>query len=124
MFNLPGFLFNNNYYVVVYNRHSLSAWSSAPVLIGMNNSYDFSTTDLNTYGRNIKNLSDGNFALFSGDINRDGQINLLDFNEIKNASQLFLSGYLIHDLTGDNLIESSDFSLIENNKIPLITIHP
>lgn len=124
MFNLPGFLFNNNYYVVVYNRHSLSAWSSAPVLIGMNNSYDFSTTDLNTYGRNIKNLSDGNFALFSGDINRDGQINLLDFNEIKNASQLFLSGYLIHDLTGDNLIESSDFSLIENNKIPVLTIHP
>lgn len=124
IFNLPADVFNSNYHIVVFNRNTIKAWSSLPVFIEMNNSYNFTASASNTFGNNIKNLGDGNFALFSGDVNQDGQINIADLNEIKNATQLNITGYLINDLTGDYLIESSDFSLIENNIIPVIETHP
>ena len=81
----------------------------------MNTSYDFTTSASQAFGNNQKNLGDGRFALYSGDVNQDNQINRSDFDELKDAIQLFPFGYLIKDLTGDYLIESSDFSLLENN---------
>ena len=78
-------------------------------------SYDFSLAANKAFGNNQADLGDGKFALYSGDIDQNKIINTNDFSEIKNKTQLFLSGYLIDDLTGDNLIESADFSLVENN---------
>jgi hypothetical protein len=75
------------------------------------------------FGSNMKNLGDGNFAMFSGDINHDGAINLFDLNLIELNASDFGTGYNISDLTGDNLIESTDFSLIENN-MGIIRLRP
>ena len=61
------------------------------------------------------NLSDGNFALWSGDINQDGLIESTDYSSIENSSQNFLFGYVPDDLNGDELVESADYSMIENN---------
>lgn len=123
-FILPGSVYNTNCYVAASTRNSIKAWSAMPLFIDMNSNYNFSTTTTNTFGNQIKNLGDGKFALYSGDVNQDGQISIDDFNLIRNATQLFTSGYLTVDLTGDNLIESSDFSLMENNKIPILEMHP
>ncbi len=67
------------------------------------------------YGNNMANLGDGNFAVFSGDVDQNGDINQDDFSEVEIGSGYFITGYLNDDLTGDGLIESSDYSLIENN---------
>ena len=122
-FNFPLSADGSSYYITVNNHNTLKTWSSNPKLFNMNTSYDFTTSSSQAFGNNQKNLGDGSFALFSGDVNQDNQISSSDFVEVRDATQLFLAGYLIKDLTGDYLIESSDFSLIENN-IGRIILHP
>jgi hypothetical protein len=124
IFNFPSTADGNNYYIVTYNHNTLKTWSSAPVLFSTNTTYDFTIAASKAFGNNVRDLGDGNFALYSGDVNRDGIINDVDFNEILNAAQFFQFGYLVYDLTGDNIIESADFSLIENNRFVLLVQHP
>ena len=114
-FNYPLSADGGSFYIAVNNHNTLKTWSSNPLLFSMNTSYDFTTSASQAFGNNQKNLGDGRFALYSGDVNQDNQINRSDFDELKDAIQLFPFGYLIKDLTGDYLIESSDFSLLENN---------
>jgi hypothetical protein len=64
----------------------------------------------------LRGLGDGNFAVYSGDVNQDGTINIVDFNSISNSCMNFESGYVSRDLTGDGLTESADESLVENNQ--------
>ena len=63
----------------------------------------------------MKNLGDGNFAVYSGDVNQDGSIDMTDYNLISNSCGFFETGYVTRDLTGDSIVESADQSLIENN---------
>lgn len=115
------FVFNNlppgtNGYIVLKHRNALETWSASPVLFNTSSiSYDFSTAASQAFGSNMKNMGDGKFALYSGDVNKDGIIESNDFSDIENSSQLFVFGYVVDDLTGDNIVESSDYSLIENN---------
>ena len=57
----------------------------------------------------------GVFAIISGDVNQDGLINTSDNTAMENSLLLMTLGYYPYDLTGDNLVEAADFSLIENN---------
>ena len=123
-FNFPLAVDGNSYYIVVFNHNSLKTWSANPVLFNSSMTYDFSQSASQAFGNNLKDLGDGNFALYSGDITHDGIINIADYSEIRNSSQLFLTGYLKEDLTGDRIIESADFSIIENNLFIIFTIHP
>ena len=115
VFDFPLAANNQSYYIAVVNPNTLRTWSAVDILFGTVTNYDFSNAITKAYGSNMKNLGDGNFALFSGDVNQDGLINIADYNEIKNATRLFVTGYLTDDLNGDSLIESVDFSLVENN---------
>ena len=113
---LSSSIINHSYYIAIHHRNSLETWSKNPLLFNsVSMSYDFSLAANKAFGNNQADLGDGKFALYSGDIDQNKIINTNDFSEIKNKTQLFLSGYLIDDLTGDNLIESADFSLVENN---------
>jgi hypothetical protein len=53
--------------------------------------------------------------LYSGDVNQDGFIEAVDLTQIENKSQLFSTGYIVTDITGDRIVESEDYSLAENN---------
>lgn len=125
----PGIL-NNNYFIVVRHRNALETWSNNPVLFNASTvQYDFSTSASNAFGANQVDLGDGNFALWSGDVNngitpgiQDGLINNLDHVNIEDAIGLFITGYEIIDLTGDGIVESSDYSLIEYNSILSISV--
>ncbi len=123
-FNFPFSANGNSYYIVAYNHNSLKTWSSTPVLFGAVTNYDFSIAASKSYGNNVKDLGDGNFALYSGDVNHDDVINMDDFNEVLSKTQLFQTGYLVYDLTGDNIIESADFAIIENNRFIIQVQHP
>jgi hypothetical protein len=72
--------------------------------------------------RHRNNLKDGRFAIFSGDVNQNGSINSTDYFLVESASHIFLSGYNIYDLTGDNLVESADYSFLENNIDSVINV--
>jgi hypothetical protein len=68
-------------------------------------------------------LPDENYAIFSGDVNQDGIVNSLDYTDIEYATMLLGTGYVNVNLTGDWIIESSDFSIIENTR-GKISLHP
>ncbi len=112
----PTTVLNGSYYIVVKHRNSLETWSKNTVLFNSSSmSYDFTTASTQAFGNKLKDLGDGRFVIYSGDVSRDGNINSTDFTQVKTNSGIFYTGYVIDDLTGDGLTESSDFSLVENN---------
>ena len=124
-FPVPLGAFNNSYYLNVKHRNSLDTWSALPVSFASDQvNYDFSTAATQAYGNNEHNLA-GVYCIHSGDINRDGAINLSDVSSLESAFPLYTTGYLVYDLTGDWYIESSDYSLLENEiSLFLVTRHP
>lgn len=107
---------DQSYYIVLKHRNALSVWSRLPVQqITELFTYDFSNAADKAFGDNLKEVYPGTFALLSGDINQDGVIDLADMNEMELAINSFQNGYLPADLNADVLIESADYSLVENN---------
>lgn len=121
-FDFPPAILGNNYYLVVRHRNALETWSAAPVPMINLSTYDFSTGSAQAYGNNLKNMNDGRFALYSGDIGnpsvsglQDGFLNTLDRARMEISLGLFLTGYDVSDITGDGLVDAADYSLLENN---------
>ncbi len=115
-FVFPGAIKASNYYLAISHRNSLQTWSSQPVsFLSSVVDYDFTDEITKAFGNNLGSLDDGNFALISGDADQNGTINFFDYDGEENSVILFLGGYNPYDLTGDGLIESSDYSLMENN---------
>lgn len=125
-FTFPGSVQGTNYYIVLKHRNTLETWSAAPVLFNApSTSYDFTNLASKSYGSNEVSLGDGNFAIWSGDVNQDGLINMTDLTSLESSLLSYLLGYYSQDLNGDNLVESADMSLIENNlPFSLILLKP
>jgi hypothetical protein len=84
--------------------------------------YDFSTAANKAFGSNQVLLSAGVYGFWSGDVNngttgglQDGNVDTSDFNHLEVGLSSFLVDYNYRDLTGDGLVESADYSLMENN---------
>ena len=106
----------HSYFIAIHHRNALETWSTFPVLFNAQTiNYSFADAIDKAYGNNLKDLGDGNFALFSGDIDQNGSINIDDFLLIESQLELFGTGYLKEDISGDGIIESLDFCLFENN---------
>ncbi len=113
----------NIYYVVVRHRNSLETWSTNPIVFSSTTiSYSFTNAANLAFGNRIKSMGDGRFALYSGDIDQNGIIDQNDEVSIENASLMFSYGYLINDINGDFLVESTDYNLVENNASLLIAV--
>jgi len=69
----------------------------------------------NAYGDNQKQVEPGVFAIYSGDINQDGAIDISDQSNLDNDLQNFASGYVLSDLNGDSTVDISDQSILDNN---------
>ena len=123
LFYLPASVNGKRYFVAVYSRNSLKTWSSSPILFSNYTTFDFTTAFSQVYGNNLKRMSDDCFALYSGEVTSDDIINIADFTSIKNSTKVFQNGYLKNDLNGDNIVESADLSLVENNFL-LVALHP
>lgn len=114
-----------SFYISIHHRNALETWSANAVTITSGGSYDFTDAAGKAHGANQFALSDGKFALYSGDICNstldlihDGAINLYDLSMLGTHCGGFSSGYSIADITGDLISESTDYSFLENN-IPL-----
>ena len=117
---------NGNYYIVIRHRNTLETWSAAPVAYtaGGVTSYSFITSITQAYGSNMIQIdaSPLRFAIFSGDVNRDGTVDATDVSSIDNDAYNFVSGYVVSDLTGDNFVDASDFSIADNNAANFVSV--
>jgi hypothetical protein len=105
-----------SYYLVLRNRNHLETWSAVPVpFLEAGTAYDFSDAAGKACGANQTEIEPGIWGIWSGDVNQDQLIEATDYSLVENAVVSFSFGYVPEDLTGDQLVEASDYSLIENN---------
>ena len=125
------FKFNNagpgNYYIVLKHRNCIETWSSSggisydPMKI---NSYDFTSSDMQAYGNNqiLVDNSPVKYAMFSGDVNNDGSVELTDLIDVYTAAVSFTSGDILHDLNGDNTVNLNDVIVCYNNVSSFVSV--
>jgi hypothetical protein len=120
----PGATLNNNYYVALKHRNSIETWSAEPVTIASTGSYDFSTSLSSAYtdGFNdaMKLVSGGKYAMYAGDVNQDGTVDVFDAQVTDNGASNLLFGYDASDCNGDGSTDVFDLQLIDNNSSLLI----
>ncbi|MEO8209097.1 MAG: LamG-like jellyroll fold domain-containing protein [bacterium] len=129
------FVFNNvtdglPVYIQLKHRNSLETWSRKPssgtfallfsILFTPFTShlkYDFTPSAGSAFGNNMKLVDTGpnEFAIYSGDVNQDGSIDLADGSTIDNDAYNFISGYAVTDLNGDGIVDLADYTIADNN---------
>jgi hypothetical protein len=106
-----------SYYIVIKHRNSIQTWSAQPISFtgaGPFN-YDFSTAASQVYGSNQKDLQDGSFAIYCGDVDQDDGVGTSDMGSVDNEAAIFGGGYIPEDIDGDGGVGTSDMGMIDNN---------
>ena len=106
------------YFFVIKHRNSIETWSaSAQVFTSGIFTYDFTIASSKAYGNNMvqADVSPVVFAIFGGDVNQDGYVNLSDVILTYNDANAFVTGYKDSDVTGNNITDLSDVILTYNN---------
>ena len=116
----------NNYYVVVRHRNSIAIWSAVPVAMSSAGvSYDFSSSQTQAAGDNLKDDGNGIFLIYSGDLNQDGSVDFNDYPFLDIGSSNGDLGYLDTDLNGDASVDFNDYPLIDvNGSLGIIEVTP
>lgn len=120
-----GDVIGQSFYLVVRHRNHLETWSDSAVLLSQNSSYDFSILANQAFGNNQYEAEPNIFAIYTGDINQDGVVDGLDYNDWELDNNNFSSGYLATDLNGDGIVDGLDFLFWETNNIGFVgTMRP
>ena len=110
---------NGSYFVALKHRNSIETWSAAGVTITSGSTVNFNMTSAVTqaFGNNIISVDNSpvRYAMFSGDVNQDGTIDLTDGSLIDNDAFNFASGYVPTDVNGDGTVDLSDAVYADNN---------
>ncbi|HOZ52342.1 MAG TPA: DNA/RNA non-specific endonuclease, partial [Chitinophagaceae bacterium] len=107
---------SGSYYIAIRYRNALQAWSAIPVSLGaIPYFYDFSNGQCKTYGCNAVLVDTGVWAIYSGDIVQDENIDLLDLSTVEADIQNFEFGYFSTDLNGDGNVDLLDMPLLEES---------
>ncbi len=77
----------------------------------------------NAYGDNQKEVEPGVFAIYSGDINQDGVIDLFDQIILDNDLYNFAFGYVLSDLNGDSVTDLFDQIILDNNLFNFVAVY-
>ncbi|MBK8553242.1 MAG: hypothetical protein IPL53_20150, partial [Ignavibacteria bacterium] len=96
---------------------SINTWSAAGVsfpFAGIPVNYDFTSSSSTAYGGNLK-LEGSEWTIYSGDVNKDGTIDLTDIVAITNDASSFVTGYVVTDVNGDSLVTLTDLLIAYNN---------
>jgi hypothetical protein len=122
----PGATLGNSYYVALKHRNHLETWSASPITFGATNSINFTESVSAAYGDGVnapmKLMSANKYALYGGDVNQDGTIDLFDLLDTENDASNFNSGYNASDVNGDSVSDLFDLLLIENNSTLFIFV--
>jgi hypothetical protein len=107
-----------NYYVVIKHRNSIETWSSTvQAFLSAAMTYDFTPAANKAYGNNQAQIDSSpiKFGIYSGDVNQDGIVDIIDNGLIDNDSYNFITGYVRTDVNGDNAVDLSDAAIADNN---------
>lgn len=120
---LPADIASSSFYLLVKHRFSIAVSSSGPLLIDGNElHYSFVDQASKAYGSNQVLLAAGEYGLYSGELNADGFINILDRGILLNDLNAARQGYLPSNLNGDIYINILDRGILMNNLNKGITI--
>ena len=118
--SVPGNFLGGYYYISINHKNSVETWSASTVRLLSGSSYDFSSSLTKAYRNNTINsmrfLATNKYAIFSGDLNQDGSINLLDLQKSEISSKNTNLGFFNDDVNGDGVVDIFDLQIIENNK--------
>ncbi|MBK8983730.1 MAG: hypothetical protein IPM38_15775 [Ignavibacteria bacterium] len=111
---------NGTYYLAVKHRNTIETWSKAggeSITNGGTLNYDFTNLITKAYGNNMiqADASPVRFAIYSGDVNQDGTVDLADGSLIDNDAFNFASGYISTDVNGDGIVDVADAVYADNN---------
>lgn len=110
------------YYIVVDHRNSITTWSaSGNSFTGDSLSYDFTTAASQAFGNNqiLKGLK---YAIYSGDVNKDGIVDGSDASLVDNDASNFVAGYVNTDVNGDEIVDGSDGTIVDNNSANFVGV--
>ena len=104
-----------NYFIQTSHRNALETWSGAGIAISnVISSFNFTTSASQSFGSNSV-LTLGRYCSYSGEINKDGVIDISDVSLIDNDAFNFAAGYISTDVNGDNVADLTDLSVTSNN---------
>lgn len=115
-----------NYFLVLKHRNSIETWSSSVIKFtqfSKQTQYNFTDLSSKAFGNNMRQVDSSpvKFAIYSGDIDRNGFVDLNDITLALNDASSFLSGYNITDVNGDNQTDLSDVLIVFNNSSSFVT---
>lgn len=106
---------NASYFFAVRPRSHLAVFTAAPFAVPNADWYDFTTAAEQAMGNNQqKQLSNGVFVLYGGDIDHNGIINFADFN-LFFSDNPSIGQYLFTDVNKDSRVNNDDFIIIRPN---------
>lgn len=106
------------YYLHVKHRNSIETWSkTTQTFNALSLAYDFTPSANKAYGDNMiqVDVSPIEFAMYGGDVNQDGTVDITDSELIDNDIYDYEAGYVATDLNGDNFVDTSDGAIVDNN---------
>lgn len=126
-YSYPEAVSGSSYYLEVDHRNSINTWSANPIefdLLSGSMVYDFTVSADTAFGSNQTEVDDIplRFAMFGGDVNKDGSVDATDLSEIDNDAAEFEAGYVVTDLTGDDIVDASDYAIADNNSTAFVTV--
>ncbi len=110
--------------IKIKQKSSIETWASGIIDNGTSHMYyDFTTSSSQAFGSNMIQVDSAPiaFAIYSGDVNQDGTIDLTDGSLIDNDALNFASGYLTTDLNGDGIIDVADAVFADNNAFNFVS---
>ena len=117
----PAAAYGQYYYLAIKHRNSMETWSADPVLITAVTQYDFTTNYNKAFGDGfnlpMKHMGGGVYAIYSGDVNQDGGIDIIDLQQTENDASVLAFGYNSSDCQGDGSTDITDLQTIENNGV-------
>lgn len=106
------------FYIQIRHRNSIETWSKLPQVFTTDQlPYSFASNTNTAYGNNLVQVdaSPLRYAIYGGDVNQDGYVNLNDLTQIYNSGAAFVSGYVPSDINYDNIVNLSDMLIAYNN---------
>jgi subtilisin-like proprotein convertase family protein len=110
----------------LHHRNSIETWSAHAIVFHPLTSqaeYNFTTASTQAFGGNMIQVDNSplRFAIYGGDVDQNGNVDASDLSSIDNDAFNFVTGYVLTDITGDEVVDASDASIADNNAFNFVS---
>ncbi len=117
---------SSQYYLVVNYFNCIDTWSKSGgeslIANGSVTGYDFTNASSQAFGNNLT-LKGSRYCIYSGDVDKNGVVDITDMGIIDNGAFNLLIGIRIPtDLNGDDIVDITDLSIGDNNSYNFVSI--